>query len=813
MDRYIDVAVDLPVFETYTYQIPDNLYAWTEIGRRVLVPFGRQRTTGYILDFCKSPPDDIKLKSIIDVLDEYPLFPGSLLPFFQWIANYYLYPIGKVIQTALPSGINLKDSLVAEINPDGLKNLVSKALSGLESNIIACLQDRKQIPVKYLEKQIDRKLPASLLNQMAQKRYIKLHRVLQGGGTGFRMEKYVRIEKRLSKPDPTVGPTQRKILKRIEAHGDISLRELKIDFPSAPRLVPKLYKNGWIQVYEKRVYRDPFGEPVLPDTAPRLTPEQEVVFEKMNSLLKEGFNASLLAGVTGSGKTEVYMQLADKVVQGGKSVIVLVPEIALISQTERRFRARFGEQVAVLHSRLTKGERFDQWMRIANGDVPIAIGARSAIFSPFNRLGLIVVDEEHDSAYKQETGLRYNARDLAVIRAKIQKCSVILGSATPSIQSCHNVKIGKFKELNIKYRVENRFLPEISLIDLRYCRKVRRGGGIISYKLYEAIADAVNRHEQVLLFLNRRGFSNISICKSCGEVLRCKHCDISLTFHKSSQSYRCHLCGYSKASISNCASCDSKELQHMGIGTEKVEMIIKQLFPEARTARMDRDTVGKKGSLLTLLKGLRQKSIDIIIGTQMVAKGHDFPGITLVGILCADLSLGFPDFRAAESTCQLLAQVAGRSGRGDVRGKVLLQTYNPNHYSITSAKHQDFRMFYNLEIDYRQALEYPPFARMIRLLLSGKNAEKTEKTAQNIGAFLSDLQQSFQETYEKVEILGPNEAPLARIANRYRWQILLKSHSIKSLRQMAHTLFASDPNLFRNKEVQIVLDVDPVFML
>jgi primosomal protein N' (replication factor Y) len=544
-----------------------------------------------------------------------------------------------------------------------------------------------------------------------------------------------------------------------------------------------------------------------------LTFQQEYVFEQLKTISKKGFSANLLAGVTGSGKTEVYMQLAERVVREGKAVLVLVPEIALISQTERRFRARFGEKVAVLHSGLTSGERFDQWMRIVKGEVPIAIGARSAVFAPFDKIGLIVVDEEHDTAYKQETGLRYNARDLAVIRAKMQNCPVLLGSATPSMQSCYNVTIGKFSELQLNQRVEKRPLPEITVVDLRHCRKIRKGGGLISETLYEAIRDALGRKEQVLLFLNRRGFATISLCKGCGEVFRCPRCDISLTLHKACGQYRCHLCGYRKGSTSRCVSCGSGEIGHLGMGTEKVEAIIASLFPGARTARMDRDTIKGKGSLISLLKDIRKNSVDILIGTQMVAKGHDFPGITLVGVLCADLSLGFPDFRAAEFTFQLLAQVAGRSGRGDTPGKVVLQTYNPNHYSISAAKHQDYRMFYDLEIGFRQGLNYPPFSRLVRLIISGKNAEKTKKAAEEIGGFLENMKRSDLDVFGSVEILGPIKSYLSKISNYHRRQVLLKCATVKPLKQILVSLMESEFRFSRNREAQITLDVDPISML
>ena len=380
------------------------------------------------------------------------------------------------------------------------------------------------------------------------------------------------------------------------------------------------------------------------------------------------------------------MQVAAEAMKTGRSVLVLVPEIALITQMERRFRARFGDCVSVLHSALSAGERYDQWTRILQGETTITIGARSAIFAPFDNLGVIIVDEEHDSSYKQEGKLRYNARDLAVVRAKQNDCIAILGSATPSIQSYYNVTTHKFTELTLTKRVEERRLPDIRIVDLRQTRDARGIERFISPDLHSAMKQSLDRGEQVLLFLNRRGYASFPVCAACGQAMRCKYCDISLTLHQRSNAYRCHYCGYSRAATSSCDICGSTKIKHLGLGTEKLEEMLTSLFSQARIARMDRDTTIRKGSIIKLLKGLKNQTIDILVGTQMVAKGHDFPNITLVGIICADLSLSFPDFRAGERTFQLLAQVAGRAGRGDRPGQVILQTYNPDHFCIAAAQ-------------------------------------------------------------------------------------------------------------------------------
>jgi len=490
-----------------------------------------------------------------------------------------------------------------------------------------------------------------------------------------------------------------------------------------------------------------------------------------------------------------------------------VPEISLISQTERRFRARFGSKIAVIHSGLSKGELLDQWNNIAKQKVSIVIGARSAIFAPLDNLGLIIVDEEHDTSYKQESSLRYNARDLAVVRASLNNFCVVLGSATPSIQSCYNVNQGKFKELELKTRINKRSLPKITLIDLKKYKDYRGLEKLITPELIKEISKCLARGNQALIFLNRRGFANFPVCGSCGEAIKCKFCEVTMTFHKNSNEFKCHLCGFTLSSEISCPHCNSSKIKPLGFGTEKIENILKKMFPHARVARLDQDTTSKKGETVRILKKVKNHLIDIIVGTQMLAKGHDFPGITLVGIICADLSLNFPDFRAGERTFQLLAQVAGRAGRGDKTGKVIMQTYNPKHFSIEASKNQDFVQFYNQEIPFRKALSYPPFTRIIQLRISGKNKKQVEEHS----FFVEQICQSFskQATKDKknmTQILGPIEAGIPKISMRYRWQILLKSNSANTLNDIVKNMI-KDKKTFNHKNVKVEIDVDPYFMM
>ncbi len=807
---YIEVAVAIPVFQTFTYSAPESLADFVSIGKRVLVPFGRRRITGYVLGSSQGF-DHKEVKSVLDVLDDQPLFPSAMVPFFRWISDYYKYPLGEVVKNALPGGLNIRDYVLVSLTADGQDALDSGQLNPIAKQILSLVQSGP-CRVKELYKKIDQNIPGALLYSLEQQGLISRKWELSKAKTKARLERYVRLAD--ARPDAgQLSRSRAKIMDVITASGEISVRQLKESVPTAAVLIKPLEKAGYLTIHYKRVYRDPFGESIKPDSALALNREQAQAVASICGYFTKGYKTFLLRGVTGSGKTEVYMQVADEVLKSGRCVLVLVPEIALITQMERRFRARFGDCVGVLHSGLSAGERYDQWTRILQGEATVVIGARSAIFAPFENSGIIIVDEEHDSSYKQEGKLRYNARDLAVVRAKQNDCLALLGSATPSIQSYYNTVTEKFSELTLTKRVEQRSLPEISIVDLRETRDTRGIGRYISPQLRQAMQETLKRGEQVLLFLNRRGYASFPVCSACGQPMRCRHCDISLTLHQRSNAYRCHYCGFSRSALSKCDVCGSDKIKLLGLGTEKLEAMVAKLFPVARLARMDRDTTARKGSVLKLLKGLRDKTTDILMGTQMVAKGHDFPNITLVGIICADLSLSFPDFRAGERTFQLLAQVAGRAGRGDRPGRVILQTYNPDHFSIEAARQQDFLSFYNQEIGFRKALKYPPFSRLIQLKISGKDPRETKKHASMLGDLCQSLKASENSRYQSVDIMGPIEASLTRIARRYRWQILLKGSNTRMLHQFINKLMSDHPKVFSRHQVLVAIDVDPFFMM
>ncbi|MGH7899001.1 MAG: replication restart helicase PriA, partial [Candidatus Binatia bacterium] len=524
-----------------------------------------------------------------------------------------------------------------------------------------------------------------------------------------------------------------------------------------------------------------------------------------------GFAAFLLHGVTGSGKTEVYLRAAAEVLAAGRGVLIVVPEIALTHDLVGQVCARFGGTVAVLHSGLSDSERFDEWRRLARREARVAVGVRSAVFAPVPHLGLLIVDEEHDGAYKQEDGLRYNARDLAVVRARNAGCPVVLGSATPSIESHYNAEIGRYRLLELRERIENRPLPLVEVIDLK-SERAEGEAAIFAPRLRDALIANFASGGQTLLFLNRRGFAHYLQCTLCGHVIGCPNCSVTLTFHLGRRRLCCHHCDYQLRAPELCPECTSPRLRDFGIGTEQVEAVVRTLVPRARVARMDRDTTARKGSGAKLLADWRSGRIDVLIGTQMVTKGHDVPGVTLVGVVAPDQALNFPDFRAAERTFQMLTQVAGRAGRGDQRGAVLVQTYRPTHYAIRFAIEHDFLGFAAAELGFRQGLGYPPFARLAHLRFDGPDAARVERRARELTGRLR-AENARRPRLRQAAILGPAPAPLERLRNRFRWQVLVKGRDPKILQSLLRPVIADLVSEVRSSGVRAAVDVDPYGML
>ena len=561
-----------------------------------------------------------------------------------------------------------------------------------------------------------------------------------------------------------------------------------------------------------------------------LTTYQENVINKIKNKIDEGkHQVFLLHGVTGSGKTEVYIRATAEVLKKGEKVIVMVPEITLTLQLFQRFLKIFGNRLAILHSGLTQRERYNEWMKVRNGEVDIVIGARSAVFAPFENIGLIIVDEEHDTAYKQDTSPRYNGRDIAIVRGKSSEAVVILGSATPSMESFYNSQTGKYEYLHLPDRIDKKTLPLIEIVDIK-------GGNIISERLKSEIEKRIERKEQTLLFINRRGSATFIQCSDCGYVWRCKNCSVSLTHHKNDNLCVCHYCGYSETVSDTCPQCKGYTINYKGKGTQKIEDEIRALFPNSNIERMDRDTVRKRGEAGRILKGIDERSVDILIGTQMIAKGHDYPGITLVGIVSADESLNIPDFRASERTFQLITQVAGRAGRGDINGDVILQTYNPDHYSVKCAKEYDFIGFYNQEGELREALNYPPYSKMVSFKIEGSNEKVVEQFSHNLGKMLDEIiGENAPHTYSQrlpisiqdgstpagigvgvVEKLGPSKAIIYKIRNRYRWQIILKGKKIGSLRKIVSRATEEAKTTLQKTSkgnIKLDIDIDPINLM
>ena len=601
------------------------------------------------------------------------------------------------------------------------------------------------------------------------------------------------------------GALQKEVLTLVRAAGRLTLSELRAHVAAPYGALRRLVELGYLEESETERRRDPFLDlPVTPDTSATPTAEQAAVLAQMAPALSGGeFAPFLLHGVTGSGKTEIYLRAIDQVLAQGRRALVLVPEIALTPQLVGRFRARFHggrASIAVLHSGLSDGERYDAWRAIARNEAEIVIGARSAVFAPLDKLGIIVVDEEHEASYKQGEGFRYHARDLALLRGQMAGATVLLGSATPAVTTFQRAQSGQTGYLELRGRVLSRELPQIELVDLA----ATPFGEHLSAPLLTALEENLARGEQSLLLLNRRGFAPYLLCADCGTTFRCPNCEITLTFHRQHRLLRCHYCDYRQTPPELCPTCQGGNIHPEGIGTERLESELAERFPEARIARMDRDTTARKGAHQSLMERMTDREIDILVGTQMVAKGHDFHGVTLVGVVNADATLNFPDFRSAERTFALLTQVAGRAGRGELPGRVIIQTRNPDHYALACAASHDYRGFYEQEAAFRQELGYPPFGHLVNLVLSGNDGERVAVAAQELASAL------FQSAGD-VEVLGPAPCPLAKLRGKSRVQILLKSPTRPSLRRLLARLPALRKKI--SAGVALAVDVDPVDML
>lgn len=612
----------------------------------------------------------------------------------------------------------------------------------------------------------------------------------------------------ISQLNLNTAPKQRHILNYLELHNGSEVSQI-LQFTGASRSSLKaLEDKGYVSIVPKEVYRDPYsGELLSLEVPSELTEDQKRALQEIEDEYISNRRPILIHGVTGSGKTEVYLRAIEDMIQRGKQAIVLVPEIALTPQMVAVFKGRLGQKVAVLHSGLSAGERRDAWIHIAKGHVQVVVGARSAVFSPFTNLGIIIIDEEHEQSYKQDTLPRFHARQVAIKRSQLQGAQVVMGSATPSLETYFKASKGEYRLVNLEKRILDRPLPYVEIVDMR--QELKNGNkSIFSVELQRKILDRFKKQEQILLFLNRRGFHTFVSCRECGHVLKCPHCEISLTYHAKSDELKCHYCGYGTSSPVICPSCGSKAIRHFGTGTQRVEEEVKKLLPQARVARVDVDTTSQKGAYDRIYRAVRNGEIDILVGTQMIAKGLDFPKVTLVGVISADISLYLPEMRAGERTFQLITQVAGRAGRGEIPGEVILQTYNPEDSVILSAAHQDFLDFYHLEIGKRKLTGYPPYGYMIRVLFTCMDLSMLIRNTEGIAGFIE------AELKDDANLLGPAPAPLERIKDRYRYQLVIKGINISEMNAaLLRGMEKAKKDGLLNKNINISVDVEPLNMM
>ena len=817
----VDVALPLPIHRTFTYQI--NTESQPQPGTRVLVPFRQQEHIGWVV----GPGSATKIKQIrpvLSILDDSPQMPAELLNLCRWIADYYIAPLGIALRAALPAVL----SDVSRNYVSLLEDVSLKKLRRREQRVVAVLERQgKPIRVRTLRRQLGMGSIWPEIRSLVARGVVG-HEMVPPAKPPVKTKRVVRLIDRLGTLQArdemfARTPRQREAYELLERSGGTSELTQMIKEEGFSRGVIKgLESKRLVGIFHEEQLRDPFAN--IPASKPPVlvpTKDQRNVIDALIGALDEDVPIPfLLQGITGSGKTLVYIELLREALARGQSAIVLVPEIALTPQTVSRFRAHFDDQVAVLHSGLSEGERYDAWRSLNTGQRRIAVGARSALFAPLSNLGVIVVDEEHDGSYKQSEAPRYLARDLAVVRARQTGAVCVLGSATPSLESWTNARTGKFHHLHLTKRVGGARLPEVRVVDLRAQRRGsseapranERGSGVLSSELVSAVDARLERAEQVILLLNRRGYSSFVQCRECGEVEQCLNCSISLTYHRSARRIICHHCRYDVPAPERCPRCGSADLSYRGLGTEQVERVAVETFPSARIARMDVDTTSGKWAHHRILDRVAKGDVDILLGTQMIAKGLDFPRVTLVGVVNADVGIHLPDFRASERTFQLLSQVAGRAGRGKLGGEVLIQTSLPDHYAIQAAVAHDFRAFAERESAARETPRYPPHLRMVNVILSSPDQRATAKSAEAGAAWLRRwLRGPNAEEPRAVELVGPAPAPIERLHGRWRWHFFLRGSSPSAIGRAVRALI--DGFKVPGGDVRLAVDRDPVALL
>ena len=816
---YVEVAVPVHVSSTFIYKLPPSLRLLAQPGSRIVVPLGRKFVTGYIVATLEQLPDGTSLqessiKEAKEILDVVPLVTPQLLELTRWVADYYLAPWGEVIKAALPPGISPAIDQFLSLTETGrieLTEISSDSEPSIHQQLLQLLGPAAEVSLAAVAGNLPRVPVVKLAQELEAEGLLRIIQRAAGGFVKAKFQRRVRLLADVASEGDgrKLTETQLRVIEVLKSNDSLSLADLRAKANVGSSSIETLEKRKIVETYQERLRRDPLGDAALePHEDYQLTTDQQQVLAEIDSPLRaHAYAAFLLHGVTGSGKTEVYIRAMRVALGLGRAALMLVPEIALTPVFSRRLKMHFGDRVAIFHSSLSRGERFDEWTRVRNGDARIVIGTRSAVFAPIKDLGLIIVDEEHESTYRQQDSPHYNGRDTAIVRAQKESAVVILGSATPTLESFHNASTGKYRYLQMPNRLGNRPMAVAEIVDMREVFTRHQKPKIFSDELLQAIADTHEKHEQSIILLNRRGYSSFVLCRSCGESVQCPNCDVTLTYHRSDRLIICHYCNHREAAPQKCPSCDGKFIYYVGEGTQQIEEQLKTLFPAVRIARIDRDTASRRGSFEASLLDFGKGEIDMLVGTQILAKGHDFPNVTLVGVISVDAGMALPDFRAAERTFQLLTQVAGRAGRGHRPGKVLIQTYHPYHYALRHASAQDYAGFYQEEVRHRQNHNYPPFVALASLLVHGPDLVRVKADALELRQELDRAN-----TERTARILGPAPAPLGRLKGAFRVQLLIKCRNRRELRRVIdEALKAVSERKINLRSINV--EIDPVSIM
>ncbi len=818
-----EVVFPLPFRNSFSYKVPGTLKGHIKERVRVIAPFGKRILTGFVVSLSSESSESGELKEIMDILDDEEIFSSAHLEFYKWLADYYMCSVGEALKLAAPYGFEIESKKRIIADQDFCGNLFDgeKNKESVRGKVLEILKQKSGTTFSLLQKLSGKKNIYSVVRKLESEGAVTVLDELPGAKTKPKLQSFVRIAKSADVIYENIAlleertPVQVKILLELmgKKSREISLAKLLKKTAASASSVSSLQKKGFVEVYSKEIERKYTEHYSEQEQQFILSASQKQVVDETAEYIKESkFKPFLLHGVTGSGKTQVYIELARIAVEKGKSVIILVPEISLTPQITSRFINTFGDSVSVLHSRMSKGERFDSWRKINDGDKSIIIGARSALFAPVKSPGLIIIDEEHDQSYKQsDTIPRYNARDAAVMLASYTECPVILGSATPSIESMHNAKTGKYRLLSLPERIDNASLPSIVLVNILTEQKHRRMENVFSSVLLNKIEDRLKKKEGIILLQNRRGFSTQLFCGDCGEVEKCENCSVPMVFHINKNNLECHYCGLIKKVPEACTSCGSLSLKFFGTGTERVEDEIEYYFPNAKIRRIDSDSISRKNVLGKILNEFGKGEIDILIGTQMVSKGLDFPRVTLVGVISAETSLWLPDFRSDERTFQLLTQVAGRAGRSNIEGEVIIQTKNEKNFALQKVLLNDYEGFYQQESSLRKLRSYPPFSRLCLIEFKDKDEEYAK------GASV-DFHKRILSYRKNLEITQPIPAPLARLKGYFRYHIMVKSRRENDpggglMRKAVSESLVDFNKTSRFREVRHIIDADPQSIL